>query len=704
MDKLPTIPHLLSSVHPPLIHRDLSWLQFNERVLAEARHDSNPLLKRLKFLSISISNLDEFFMIRFASLVRSIHGAKTEDHKRDLVRIETGILETVKKFVNKQERFFKRIQKELVERKVFLHLRSKKNSAEFAMSRKIFEEQVVSHLNLKKQKLQNADLQNLSNLQMLAFFNVDLWVEIPKSLPNAYPIILDTNEVHVFFLDDLILTHLGSTLNTPKKPGIIRLTRDSDLTVDLSEEDIESIPDAIRKNLGARDKGKPMRLQYIGNITEKFLISCAQSLKLLRSQMFEYNTTLCGHALMSLTNNLPEKISEQAGFNNPPLISMLPLPFAEKERHKLFDALKQLDFILHHPYDSFDAYINWIRTACEDPKVTMIEQTIYRTDFLSPAFEALKQAAKTKKVKIIFELRARFDELNNLRLAEELRNAGIQVAFGFGQLKLHAKITLVTRKEEQGEVLYTHLSTGNYSARTARLYTDIAILTSHHDIGLDARHFFDSIWQEKVPSSFKQLVTAPTRLQGKIRSLIKEETLAAQSGRPARVIAKVNSLVDPKVIEDLYQASCAGVKVDLIVRGACSLVPGIKGISENIRVISIVDRFLEHSRIYYFENAKTIYLSSADWMPRNFLSRLEIAFPVLDSRIYRYISEVILPGYLNDSVKAKELTAQGTWVKARPLERDKKNIRAQFYFEDLAKQKYHNTPLYQHPFFLKKKT
>ena len=256
-------------------------------------------------------------------------------------------------------------------------------------------------------------------------------------------------------------------------------------------------------------------------------------------------------------------------------------------------------------------------------------------------------------------------------------------------LKLHAKIALVTRNEPEGKRLYTHLSTGNYNALTARQYTDLALLTGSPEMGLDARTFFDAVWNGQVPTSFRQLVSAPAKLHRRLLNLIQAETEAAQQGKKARIVAKVNALVDTVVIEHLYRASQAGVQVELIVRGACSLIPGVKGLSENIRVISIVDRFLEHSRIYYFENSKILYLSSADWMPRNFFSRLELAFPVTDPKLYRYLVEVVIPTYLSDSVKARELTPQGTWRKRY----SRSGVRSQFLFEQLAVKNYAGTPL-----------
>ncbi|MGZ3662044.1 MAG: polyphosphate kinase 1, partial [Bdellovibrionota bacterium] len=535
---------------------------------------------------------------------------------------------------------------------------------------------------------------DLQNLQLLVYINQDLWFEVPRNMPPVfYEIDEAKDRMDVFFLDELLYSHLDSMLPLKEKPGILRATRDADFTIDLPDGDTESIPDLVRKNISTRDKGRLVRLQWAGSFRREFLAEACDTLKLDLRQCFPAPGTLCLNGLFGFVSSVPDKMGRRPGFQNPHLRATLPGPFEEGRRPRIFEALGQFDFLLHHPYDSFDAFIAWLRTACEDPEVTMIEQTIYRTDSDLRIVELLKQAAQAKKkVRVALELRARFDETNNLRVAEELSKAGVDVRFGFGALKLHAKVTLITRKG----VRHTHLSTGNYNAKTARQYTDISILTSNQEIGADARHFFDSVYKKEVPTSFKHLVTAPTGLHARMRQLIKAETEAARSGKPARIVAKVNALVDEKIIEDLYTASQSGVQIDLIVRGACSLIPGVKGLSDNIRVISIVDRFLEHSRIYWFHQSGAMYLSSADWMPRNFFSRLEIAFPVLDPRLYRFIAEVLLPGYLRDNVRARRLTPRGVWAKVPP---GVPEHRAQWYFEELASEHYKNTPLADHAFF-----
>ena len=693
---LPTLRSLLAEPDVPLIHRDLSWLQFNERVLAESRQAVNPLLERAKFLSITASNMDEFFMIRFSSLGRSIQQLqkKPEDLEK-LIRlreIRSSILENVSKFISKQVESLKLLSSELLPEKTIIVRGCSPGEQAFTLGEAVFQTQILPKIPPPSGFNSNLITQ-LENLQLGVIFANDVVFFIPKSLPTTY-LAFDgeTGEFYIYFLDDLLYTHLGNVFRFGTKPSIIRITKDGDFTVDLDEHDSESVPDLVKSNVKVRESGSPIRLQYSGEFLESHLEKCLAALKLTSSEAMQAPDTLCLGGLWSAVGQLPDEFKNKPKLIYPPSPSMVPVDF--KDTHGIFERLAERDYLLHHPYDSFDAYLNWIKEVCLDEKVTRIEQTIYRMDTLSPIINLLKEAAKTKEVRVVIELRARFDELNNLALTDELTKAGVKIAFGFGKLKLHAKVTLVTRLEDSREVLYTHLSTGNYNATTARLYTDLAIITANQSIGKDARHFFDKVWEGEVPSSFKSLLSAPTQMHKSLSALIAKEMQAAERGEKSRIFAKVNALVDEDIIESLYNASKAGVKIDLVVRGACSLVPGVKGLSENIRVVSIVDRYLEHSRIYYFENSKALYLSSADWMPRNFFSRLEIAFPITDSRIYEFITETIIPTYLHDSTKAKELTPQGTWIK-RAATSKKVKIRSQFYFEELAKSQYLNTTLHQ---------
>jgi len=693
---LPTLPSLLVSPGIPLIHRDISWLQFNERVLDEAReHSGNPLLERLKFLAITASNLDEFFMIRFAALSKSLRNAtklKSADmiHGKRLRQIHDSLLENVAKFGVKQIEVLDALHAELADAGIDLVRNSANTPETMRLGKSVFESQILSKLS-PPETFELPKLGLLENLKTAAIFPEGLWFRISRTLPLLYPARDESGRLYFFFLDDLLLNFLGPTFGLPNTPALIRLTRNADFTADIGDADPSSIPDVVKSGLGKREKGVPVRLQYSGEVMTDFLEHVSTSLRLSPGQILPAPNTLCLQGLWALYNHqAPELLSERQGMRYTNLSVELPPEFETATR--MFATLRDHDFLLHHPYDTFETYIEWIRKSAQDPDVEMIEMTIYRMDRTSPLIEVLKSAAKHKKVKVIIELRARFDEFNNLRLADELRKEGVEVAFGFGKLKLHAKITLVSRKENGIMRLYTHLSTGNYNATTARAYTDMAVLTSHPEIGADARHFFDAAFQGRVPNRFKRLVSAPTRMHQRLLNHIHAETEAARRGEKTRIVAKVNALVDDVVVQALYEASAAGVQVDLIVRGACSLVPGVGGLSDNIRVISVVDRFLEHSRIYYFESEGAMYLSSADWMPRNFFSRLEIAFPILDQRIFSFIRDIVIPTYLSDTSKARELTPQGTWRRLA-TRKGKPTVRSQKVFENLAQGRYKGTPL-----------
>ncbi len=689
---LPTLPSLLDHPQIPLIHRDLSWLQFNERVLEQARPTSQNLpCERVKFLAISAANLDEFFMIRFASLGRDLLLHRNHrDELAHLERIRDLILESVAKFGARQGEILDFIAAELDSHGQKIVLDVRENDEIFALGQKIFNEKVLPELQ-RPLTFDYRLLTQLQNLQMAAVFPNGLWFNIPKHLP---PIFVSkdgaSGRTHFFFLDTLVLTFLGLPFQNLDTPGIVRLTRDADVTTDLEEMGTEPTPDVVRETLRARDQGRAVRLQYLGNFSADFLAQSMNTLNLTPGQILPGAASLCLHGLWTVVDEITIDHPKAALLVYPPLDSFMPEPFHDPTT--LFERLRQRDYLLHHPFDSFDAVITFIKTACEDPKVESIEVTIYRLGNLSPIVPFLKQAASSKRIRIMIELRARFDESNNLAIAEELSKAGIEVHFGFGKLKLHAKIALVTRLEDGFRRHYTHLSTGNYNARTARQYTDMAILTANTEIGEDARLFFDAIAKGQLPAGFRRLLLAPTNLHKRLLSLIQGEIKAAQEGKPARIVVKVNALVDEQVIASLYRASQFGVKIDLIVRGPCSLIPGVEGLSKNIRVISIIDRFLEHSRIYYFASARQMYLSSADWMPRNFFKRLEIAFPVLDNRLFDYIENLVFPTQLEDTVKARELTAQGTWKK-RTAKSGTIPLRAQFRFIELSKNQYRGTSL-----------
>lgn len=664
---LPTLPSLLASRTEPFIHRDLSWLQFNERVLGEARTSKNPLLERAKFLAITASNLDEFFMIRFASVERT--------HRH----IRAAMLEEVARFTARQEESLSTLVPEFDREGLRIVRGIRAGEPEFDAGLRLMRRiapRLTPHSGFSPESLRH-----LENLQTVVFLPNGDWFVVPRDLPPVFVVPRGPGRWWAFFLDDLLAAHF-------QEGAFLRITRDADFTADLSDVDTESIPDVIRRSVGSRERGRPMRLQFRGAVPDEFLASCMRRFRLVRGQLLPAPHTIYLHGLWRVMKELPRAFwRTRKHLLLPPIRPFVP---KEIEGPDVFDRLREKDLLLHHPYDSFDAYVRWIRAACLDPHVVQIEQTLYRTDATSPVLRCLAEAAGRKKVRVIIETRARFDELANLKVAEDLIRAGAEVRYGSGPLKLHAKVTLVTRREGGSLRRYTHLSTGNYNTVTAREYEDFALLTADPGIGNDARAFLDAVWNGRIPRAFRALVAAPTGLRRELLRLIRAETRRGSAGR---IVAKVNALVDEEIIRHLYRASQAGVRVDLIVRGACSLIPGVRGLSENIRVLSVVDRFLEHSRLYAFAASGVIFLSSADWMPRNFFSRLELAFPVRDRHLVRFLEQVVIPAYLTDTVKARELTPQGTWRKRTTDDAAGASVRSQFFFARLAQEQYRGTPL-----------
>jgi polyphosphate kinase len=680
---------MLSITSKNYVNRDFSWLQFNQRVLAEANDPTNPIFERLRFLAITASNLDEFFMIRFASLNKEIHSAKANTRSEEaqkLGSLKTELLRRVNELQTAQAHSLIFLSNELKKSGIVLPTELNFKGRVLEASRLAFDQLVLPTLRqIESQK--STTLRQIKGLQLGLVLSNKRWVQVPELISGVTRFEYE-NRIYLFFLDHLLVQHLPSSPEGQSPLGVIRLTRDCDLPLEFGEGDSEAIPEAILAEVASRDRGRPQRLQYLGTPQKEWLTQTASILKLSESQIFGAPRTLCLHSLLSAVSELKQAIPGPSRFFYPEFRSVIPKPF--REPREIFETLKFRDLLLHHPYDSFDCFVSWIEHACKDPLVESIDLTIYRVDPTSPLIATLKQA-KNKRIRVIIELRARFDEMNNLRLAKELRESGVQVAFGFGKLKLHAKVALVTRQEGNELRRYTHLSTGNYNARTARQYTDLAILTANASVGTDAAQVFDSVIAGKIPEKLATLVSAPTKLHQKIAELIEEEIRASQQGLPARIFVKVNSLVDESTIRSLYRASIAGVKVDLVVRGACSLVPGIKGLSDNIRVISIVDRFLEHSRIFQFSSSRTIYLSSADWMPRNFFTRLELAFPVIDPRIYEFFENNLIPAYLKDTSKASELGPKKVWKRRKP--KTGHGFRSQNHFMELAINEYVGTSI-----------
>ena len=652
------------------VNRELSWLEFDYRILEEARDKTLPLFERLKFLSITASNLDEFFMVRVASLKDMVHAGYT---KPDLAGLKPE--EQLQKIGDKTH--------DLVDLQYSTYNRSllpalKQNGLRI----------VAKHEDLTEEEGKFVDEYFQSNVYPVLtpmavdssrpfplIYNKSLniaalirekgktdqldfsMVQVPSVLPRIVEIPSDKGRV-VILLEEIIERNI-STLFVKHEvldAHPFRIMRNADLTID--EEEAEDLLKEIEKQLKKRRWGEAIRLEIEENADKRLLKRLKKELDIHAGDIFFINGPLDLTFLM--------KMYGLEGFDHlkAPRYTPQPNP-AFMNEDDIFTNIRKGDILLHHPYESFDPVVDFVKTAAKDPQVLAIKQTLYRVSGNSPIVAALAEAAdRGKQVFVLVELKARFDEENNINWAKTLEKAGCHVIYGLLGLKTHSKITLVVRREEDGIRRYVHLGTGNYNDSTAKLYTDCGILTCHPQIGEDATAVFNMMSGYSEPLHWNQLVVAPIWLRKRFLRMIKRETDHAKAGRNARIIAKVNSLCDRDIIAALYEASCAGVKIDLIVRGICCLKAGIPGLSENIAVRSIVGNFLEHIRIFYFENdeAPEVYMGSADWMPRNLDRRVEIVFPVLDEGLKEKAVH-ILRVQLDDNVKAHVLQPDGSYAK-----------------------------------------
>lgn len=654
-------------------NRELSWLLFNQRILSEARDKNIPLFERLKFLSITASNLDEFFMVRVASLKDMVNaGYEKPDIAGMTPTAQLEALDTeIHKLVNMQYSTYNRSLLPLLEQQG-LHVikqHEQLSKPETVYLDKYFEENVYPVLTpmavdssrpfpLIRNKTLNiaALLQKKSEAEVFEF----AMVQVPGVLSRI--ILLPKEEgsevQKVVLLEELIERNIQKLfLNY----HIIcahpfRIMRNADLTID--EDEAEDLLKEIEKQLKKRQWGEAIRLEVEDGMDKRLLKILKKELKISSQAIYEIDGPLDLTFLM--------KAYGLAGFDHlkspkfePQQVPMLPAGC------DIFEEIRKGDVLLHHPYQTFTPVVDFIRQAAKDPDVLAIKQTLYRVSGNSPIIAALAQAAENgKQVSVLVELKARFDEENNIVWARKLEKAGCHVIYGLVGLKTHSKITLVVRREEDGIRRYVHLGTGNYNDATAKLYTDVGLMTCSELIGEDATAVFNMLSGYSEPLFWNKLALAPLWLKDKFLYLIEREKNYALEGKTAHIIAKMNSLCDKDIIMALYEASAAGVKIDLIVRGICCLKVGIPGVSENITVRSIVGNFLEHSRIFYFENDENyeIYCGSADWMPRNLERRVEILFPVESTQLKEKVLE-ILQYQLQDNLKAHVLQPDGTYEK-----------------------------------------
>ena len=649
-------------------NRELSWLKFNLRVLKEASVKDTPLLERLKFIAITASNLDEFFMVRVAGLWDNFdNGVEKRDASGMSVKEQLdAIAESAHEQVKTQSKYLLALIKEMDG--VGLHFKRVVNLSDLGKDwlEEYYREMVYPVLTpmavdasrpfpfLANKTLNLAvELINGEGEHSMGL------VQVPSVLDRITEVPCEAKRTFVF-LEDIIASHCADLFNGCQILDMVpfRVTRDSDLDVD--EDDIDDLLKEVEKSLRKRKRGAPVRLEIYKTNNSRIKKFLEENLDVSEMEVYEINAPLDATCFFKFTG-----LPGMWPWLYEPFKPQQPAELAEDE--DLFAAIRAKDILLHHPYESFDPVVKLVNDAANDPNVLAIKQTLYRVSGNSPIVAALAKAAeKGKQVTVILELKARFDEENNIIWARRLEQAGCHVIYGLVGLKTHAKIILIVRKEAGGIKRYLHLGTGNYNDNTAKLYTDLGLMTANDQFGSDASAFFNLLSGYSEPPVWNKLVMAPLGLREKIYALIDNEIALAKAGKGGHIIAKMNSLIDQPVIQKLYEASANGVEIELIVRGICGLRTGIEGISDNITVRSIVGRQLEHSRIFWFANGgdEQLYLSSADWMPRNLNDRVELFFPV-ESEEHLARVKSLLDLYLRDNVGAHMMQSNGTYRRVR---------------------------------------
>ena len=663
------------------LNRELGLLEFNRRVLAQAADDSVPLLERLSFLTIVSSNLDEFFEIRVAGLKEQIKLNLPEpgpDGKGPQEVFE-AVSREARAIVAEQYRLLNDVLlPALAEAGIVFPRREQWTVAQKQWIRDYFFREllpVLTPIGLDPAhpfpKVLNKSLNLAVELVGRDAFGRSSGaaiVQAPRALPRVIRLPHDIGGAHhsFVFLSSILHAHVDELFAGMKVLGCyqFRVTRNSNLFVD--EEEITNLHTALKGELLHRHFGDAVRLEVADNCSQPMVDFLLQQFGLRDEDLYRVE----GPVNLYRLREVPERV-DRPDLKFPPFQPGLPAPL--EERSELFELLKKQDVLLHHPYQAFLPVIDFIRTTAADPNVIAIKQTVYRTGTDSELMEILVDAARRgKEVTVVVELMARFDEEANLNWAARLEEVGAHVVYGVVGHKTHAKMALIVRREDtdSGKVLrrYVHLATGNYHPRTARLYTDFGLLTSNEELCADVAEVFKQLTGLGRAGKMKHIWQSPFTLHKRVVAAIQNEARLAREGQPARIIAKMNALLDPQVIDELYAASGAGVKIDLVVRGVCALRPGIEGLSENIRVRSVIGRFLEHSRVFYFLNAgaEDVYLSSADWMGRNFFRRIELCFPVLDPALKRRVVREGLQPYLDDNGQAWAMDADGGYARVKP--------------------------------------
>lgn len=657
------------------LNRDLSWVEFNWRVLEEAQDTSTPLLERVKFLSIVSSNLDEFMSVRVAGIKDQMKAGVT---KKDFTGYTPAglfkrVMKRSSKMVAEQYKTYRDILRQLAKEGIIFTSYEDLNATQQQAMDEYYHEIVFPVLTpMAVDQSRPFPLVHTQALYLAVVLLKDgddpddepyfAILQVPSNLSRYVPIPMRSNsKKHEFILlDELIQRHIQTLFSgyTALSVSGFRLTRNADLS--LNEEGAEDLLEEIEKELRRRRWGAPVRLEVQRGIHPYALEMLKDEFEIAEN-IFEIDGPIDLTFLMKLSGTLQ-------GFDHLRYSPVRPVYPAElMDTEDLFTTLRHREVLVYHPYESFDAVTDFVLQAAYDPQVLAIKMTLYRVSGNSPLIQGLARAAESgKQVTVVVELKARFDEERNIAWARKLEQSGCHVVYGLVGLKTHAKITLVVRQEEEGLRRYVHVGTGNYNDSTAKLYTDVGLFTSHKVIGEDASALFNEVTGYSAPHDWKAFGVAPTDLMTKLFDKIRREAKHAAEGKPARIIAKFNSLSNQQMVDELYAASQAGVKIDLIVRGVCCLRPGVPGLSENITVRSIVDRFLEHSRIFYFENAgeSEVFISSADWMTRNLTRRVELMCPVVDKSLHASLMR-ILQLNLDDNVKARVLLPNGLYEHVR---------------------------------------
>ena len=678
-------------------NRHESWMAFNRRVLEEAQDEGNPLLERVKFLAITASNLDEFVEVRIAALLQQVeHGNQVAgpDGLSPAEQLQR-LAREIHSFVNNQyqcwnEKLLPALAREGIRILLVASLdRASKDAMDLFFIRRV--DPILTPVTIDP----SHPFPHVINKALCVAFQLRRQsklgttylgvVTVPQKIARLVRVPSKRDDINYIFLHDLIETHTRNLYKgyTVISSAAFRATRNSNLY--LHEEESRNLLDLVDSELHNRRRGDVVRLEIQADATQAIVEPLCQQFRLQPWQVFKTPGPVNLSRLFFLADQTPRPDLKFQPFTS------RTITFTPKASN-IFEEMRQGDILLHHPYDSYEAVVSLIEAAARDPQVLSIKQTLYRTNENSPIVRALIEAAQSKEVTVVVELKARFDEASNIRWARSLEEAGVQVFHGLVGLKTHCKLALLARQESDGEIRqYAHLGTGNYNASTAHFYSDLSLLTCEPQMTSAVHAVFNFLTARSEQENYEPLFVSPVDLAKNCIELIDREANHARHKRPARIIAKVNALLDRPIIEALYRASRAGVEIDLIVRGACALRPNVKDVSHRIRVRSIVGRFLEHSRIFYFENGgePDMYLGSADWMPRNLYERVEVMFPIKSPALRERVFGEILQNYLKDSEKTRILRQNGSYSRAYQASNSKngtngRRFSAQDFFMDLA--------------------